>query len=125
MLYALFMTDTIPPQEVEDLATTRAAFIIYILYMVICIPILPVIGVIFAYIFENDAKSILKSHYIYLIRSFWIGLLYFCISALSILLVIGIVLLPLCIIWWLIRMVKGLKSLMRNEAITNPKTWTF
>lgn len=119
------MTDIIPEQEVEDLATTRAAYIIYILYMIICIPALPVLGIIFAYIFENDAKSILKSHYIYLIRSFWMGLLYFSISGLSILLMIGIVLLPLCIIWWLIRIVKGLKSLMRNEPIANPKTWTF
>lgn len=119
------MTDNIPQQEVEDLATTKAAYIIYILYMIICIPVLPILGVIFAYIFENDAKSILKSHYIYFIRSFWIGLLYFSISALSVILIIGIVLLPLCIIWWLIRTVKGLKSLMRNEPIANPKTWTF
>ncbi len=119
------MNNDIQNQEVEDLATTKAAYVIYILYLIICVPALPVLGVIFAYIFENDAKSILKSHYLYLIRSFWIGLLYFIISSLLIFLVIGLLLLPICIIWWLIRIVKGLKSLMRDEPIPNPKTWIF
>ncbi len=119
------MTNDIHQQAIEDSATTKAAYTIYILYLIICIPALSVLGVVFAYIFQNDAKSILKSHYTYLIRSFWIGLLYFTISALSILIVIGILLVPLCIIWWLIRIVKGLKSLMRNEPISNPKTWLF
>lgn len=119
------MTTDIQNQETEDSATTKAAYVIYILYMIICVPALPVLGIIFAYIFENDAKSFLKSHYTYLIRSFWIGLLYFSLSSLLIFLVIGILLLPLCIIWWLIRIVKGLKSLMRNEPIPNPKTWIF
>ncbi len=109
----------------EDPVTTKAAYIIYILNMIICVPALPLLGVIFAYIFENDAKSILKSHYRYLIRSFWIGLLYFTISGALIFLIIGFFLIPICIIWWFIRLVKGLKSLMRNEPIPNPKTWIF
>jgi uncharacterized membrane protein len=119
------MTNDIRPQETEDEATIKATYVIYILYMLICVPALPLLGIIFAYIFENDAKSILKSHYTYLIRSFWIGLLYFSISASLVLLLIGFALLPICIIWWLIRLVKGLKSLMRNEPISNPKTWIF
>lgn len=119
------MTNNIREQEVEEQATTNVAYAIYILYMLICIPALPILGIIFAYIFENDAKSILKSHYNYLIRTFWIGLLYFTISALLVFLIIGFLLLPICVIWWLIRLVKGLKSLMRNEPIPNPKTWLF
>jgi len=107
-------------------STKKIAYLIYILYIAsIVLPLLPILGVIFAYIFENDAKSFLKSHYQYLIRTFWIGLLYFAIAGTLIIAVIGIILTPLCIIWWIIRIVKGLKSLMNNEPIANPKTWLF
>lgn len=109
----------------DDMAATKVAYVIYISYFLFCIPALPVIGVIFAYIFENDAKQYLKSHYQYLIRSFWIGLLYSVIAFALVILVIGIFLMPLLLIWWLIRMVKGMKSLMRNEPVINPTTWLF
>lgn len=106
--------------------TSKIAYLIYILYIAsLVVPVLPILAVIFAYIFENDAVSYLKSHYQYLIRTFWIGLLYFTLSGVSIIAIIGILLTPLCIIWWIIRTVKGLKSLMKKEAITNPKTWLF
>ena len=88
-------------------------------------PVLPIVAVIFAYIFENDAKNILKSHYQYFIRSFWIGMLYFGIAGLSVMVVIGILLVPLCIIWWIIRMTKGLKYLLRDEPVQYAKTWLF
>lgn len=119
------MTTPIDTQITEEPGTINVTYAIYILYLIICVPILPFLGIIIAYIFENDAKSFLKSHYSYLIRSFWIGLLYFSISSLLIFLVIGLLLLPLCVIWWFIRLVKGLKALMRNEPIPNPKTWIF
>jgi uncharacterized membrane protein len=110
----------------EDSAAKKVAYIIYILYLCsLMIPVLPIIAVIFAYIFENDTKNILKSHYQYLIRSFWMGMLYFSIAGVLVLVVIGVALVPLCIIWWVIRMAKGLKSLLRNEPISYPKTWLF
>ncbi len=110
----------------EDPTTHKMAYTIYVLYLAtIILPILPVIGVILGYIFENDAKDYLKSHYQYIIRSFWIGILYSLIAGVSIIVAIGFVLLPLCLVWWLIRAAKGLKSLMRKEPITNPETWLF
>ncbi|MHB1947977.1 MAG: DUF4870 family protein [Gammaproteobacteria bacterium] len=112
--------------ELEDPITRKVAYGIYIAYLAsIVLPMLPIIGVIFAYVFENDGRAILKSHYDYLIRSFWLGILYFGISGLLVLVLIGFALLPICVIWWLIRMAKGLKSLMRNQPIANPKTWLF
>lgn len=120
------METNIQSNDKEDPATTKVAYLIYILYFpCVLLPILPILAVIFAYIFENDAKSILKSHYQFLIRSFWMGLLYFTIAGLSLFIIIGMLLIPLCIIWWFIRIVKGLKSLLRNEPIANPKTWVF
>ena len=110
----------------EDAATTKVAYVIYILYLAsLLMPVLPILAVIFAYIFENDAKSFLKSHYQYLIRTFWIGMLYFIVSGALIIAIVGILLTPLVVIWWFVRIVKGLKSLMREEPIVNPKTWLF
>lgn len=110
----------------EDSSCKKVAFAIYCLYLIsIVFPLLAIIGVIFAYIFENDARTFLKSHYQYLIRSFWIGLLYFSISVVTIIFIVGIFLVPLSLIWWLIRLAKGIKSLMRHEAIAHPKTWLF
>jgi len=113
-------------RDKEDSATQKMAYCIYIIYLAaIILPMLPIVGVIFGYVFENDAKTNLKSHYQYIIRTFWIGCLYFIVSIALIAVGIGILLVPLCIIWWLIRTAKGLKFLMRKERVANPKTWTF
>ena len=110
----------------DEAATTKIAYAVYILYLTSFIfPVLPILAVILAYIFENDAQSYLKSHYQYLIRSFWLLLLYSIISILTIFILIGIILSALCAIWWIIRLVKGLKSLMHKEPILNPKVWLF
>ncbi len=110
----------------NDKSAKKVAYGIYYLYLIgVVLPMLPIVGIIFAYIFENDAQTILKSHYQYLIRSFWIGLLYFTLSTILIVVAVGLILVPICILWWLIRMIRGLKALMRNEPILNPKTWIF
>jgi uncharacterized membrane protein len=120
------MESVVIDNNAEDPAAKKVAYIIYILYLCsLVMPILPIVAVIFAYIFENDAKNILKSHYQYFIRSFWIGMLYFSIAGILVMIAIGILLIPLCVIWWIVRMAKGLKSLLRDEAIVNPKTWIF
>lgn len=99
---------------------------IYILYIAsVFIPPLSLIGVVFAYIFENDGKGYLESHYVYLIRTFWIGLLYFTISTIAIPVIIGFVLLFLSIIWWLIRVTKGFKDILQNNPVAKPRTWKF
>jgi uncharacterized membrane protein len=112
--------------EADPISTKKVACGIYIAYLGgIILPMLPLIGIICAYIFEKDAKGSLSSHFQYLIRSFWIGMLYFLISSALIVVLIGIVLVPVAAIWWIVRMIIGLKALSRNEPIVNPKTWLF
>lgn len=110
----------------EDSLTQKITYAVYFMYLCsIVLPMLPILGVIFAYVFENDARDTLKSHYQYLIRSFWMAVLYFGLSAALVPFIIGIPLLTICVIWWIIRNVKGLKALLRDEPISNPKTWLF
>jgi uncharacterized membrane protein len=119
-------TITFNKDQEEDPVTRKMTYTIYVIYLAaVIIPVLPIIGVVFGYIFENDAKAYLKSHYHYIIRSFWIGVLYSLLATISIIVGIGIILIPLCMIWWLIRAAKGLKSLMRAEPINRPETWLF
>jgi uncharacterized membrane protein len=116
--------DSNSTQEIS--ATQKIAYSIYVIYLIaIILPISPIIGVIFGYVFENDARDYLKTHYRYIIRSFWIGFLYSIIACTSLVIGIGVLLIPLWMIWWLIRSAKGLKSLMRKEPIAHPETWLF
>jgi uncharacterized membrane protein len=98
---------------------------IYILYLVgWVIPIIPpIIGLIMAYINRDGAPAWVQSHYQFQIRTFWIGLLYFVISLLATMILIGWLILALMIIWWIIRCVKGLKALFDGTPYPNPTTW--
>jgi uncharacterized membrane protein len=120
------MHTVITQQESENSVTKKVIYGIYILYALsIVLPVLLIVGVILAYVFKNDAKTILKPHYQYLIRSFWIGILYTVVSLVLCPFIIGIALLVLSGIWWIIRMARGLRSLLYNEAIINPTSWIF
>ncbi len=105
-------------------SVTKIGYGIYILYLIgVILPILPIIGVVLAYVFRVDAVGVLTSHYQYMIRTFWIGMLYFLISALTVFIVIGFLLSFITLIWWIIRVIIGLRALSRNEPIVNPQTW--
>ena len=110
----------------EERSLVKVSKTIYILYLVgFIFPIFTIIGVIVAYIYESDATDYLKSHFRYQIRGFWIYLLYYCISIILVAAVIGLLLLPLTMIWWIIRNIKGFKSADKEQVIDAPKTWTF
>lgn len=112
--------------EKEDQATVKVVYGIYIANLIgILMPTAPFAGIIFAYIFRNDARLYLKSHFDYLTRAFWLMVLYVVLSILLFPVIIGIILLPAAIIWWIVRMAIGIKALIRNQAIVDPKTWLF
>ena len=78
--------------------------LIYILYLVgFVIGITVLIGVIMAYINRGQASNWARSHYTYLIRTFWIGLLYGIASFLLAFIIIGFATAVLTAIWIIIR----------------------
>lgn len=83
-------------------------------------------GVVMAYLKRNDYdNSIYQSHVTYLIRTFWIGLLYGFISFILAFIMIGILLGVLTTIWYVIRIVKGFVIFYDDKAIQKPETWLF
>jgi uncharacterized membrane protein len=104
----------------------QLALAVYILYLAsFFVGITMVIGVVIAYVKINGADPLLRSHYQFQIRTFWIGLLYVVVGALLSLIVIGIAVLVWWFIWTLVRCIKGILALNENKPIANPTSWMF
>ena len=102
------------------------AIVVYSLYCVGYITgISAIIGVIIAHVKVDDTDPVLRSHYRFQIRTFWIGLLYLAIGTLLFLVLIGIPILAWWFIWSLIRIVKGILLVTEHKPIVNPKSWLF
>ncbi len=67
----------------------------------------------------------LRSHYQFQIRTFWIGLLYLAIGIPLCMVLIGIPVLGWWLLWSLIRIIKGIMSVNEYKPIVNPRSWLF
>jgi uncharacterized membrane protein len=116
---------TTRPPVVSD---EQLVLIVYLLYFAAYIfGITALIGVIIAHIRFPDATLLLKSHYQFQIRTFWIGLLYVVVGAVLVTFVpvIGVAILIWWLIWSLVRNVKGLLALNDHKPIRDPASWMF
>lgn len=114
-----------PPPTSASSDERQMALIIYILYLVACASgITAVVGVVMAYVSRSTAPDWLKSHYTFQIRTFWMGLLYFTVSAALCVILIGVPLLIASFIWYIVRCAMGLSRLLRNEPYPTPESWT-
>ena len=107
-------------QSLKNIATTvyalqAASFLLVITYF---------IAVILNYIKRDDARGTwLESHFRWQIRTFWFGLLWFCLAALTYIIVIGWAILFAASLWLIYRILKGWLNLndgkpMYAEAAT-------
>lgn len=118
-----------PPNNVQAAAGMMDpgpgnAQLIYILYLVgFLVGITAIVGLVFAYINRGKAGGYVESHYTWLIRTFWIGLLYSAIGVVLSVIVIGFFILLAAFVWMVIRLVMGLQKLNRQEPIANPQSW--
>lgn len=102
------------------------ATIVYILYLAsLIVGVTGIIGVIMAYVAKGEAPDWLKSHYIFLIRTFWIGLLFAVIGIVLMIVLIGWIVLLFTLVWWIVRCVQGLNYLGKNQAVPNYQSWLF
>jgi len=116
-----------PNQSTKMVVGDRGlAFAVYVLYLLGYITgITAIIGVVIAYIQADSANPPIKSHYTFLIRTFVIGLGYFLVGLLLLHLGVGVLILLWGLVWSLVRNVKGLLALNRNDPIANPESWMF
>ena len=102
-------------------------YVVYALYLASLFTsgITGIIGVVIAYINKNDAPQWIQTHYLFQIRTFWIGFLISIIGVILTFILIGWLVFLGLLIWLIIRMVKGIKYYSENRPIPNPETWTI
>ena len=118
---------TLPYQTQRSVVSDgMLALIVYVAY---CLGYFTVfsalIGVIIAYVKVDDSDPMLRSHYQFQIRTFWIGLLYLAIGFPLCLALIGFPILVWWLVWSLTRIIKGMMALNENKPIANPRSWLF
>jgi uncharacterized membrane protein len=119
---------TLPYETQRPIASDNIlAVVIYLLYgLGYFTGISALIGVIIAHVkVDETADPVLRSHYRFQIRTFWIGLTYLAIGMLLSLALIGIPILVWWFVWSLIRIVKGGLLVIEHRPIVDPGSWLF
>ena len=120
------MTEPTVAATGADPAQGKDANLVYILYLVgLIVGVTSLVGLVMAYINRGEAPDWVKTHFRFQIRTFWIGLLYGVIGAVSTLILIGFLILLFVAVWWLVRCVKGMKAIERGEPVADPATWMW
>ncbi|MBL4692030.1 MAG: hypothetical protein JKY92_01715 [Magnetovibrio sp.] len=101
----------------------RATYALYAIAVVTGVPML--IGLIMAYLAKSDVPAWLETHYSFLIRTFWYGMVLILIGFLTFMLGVGMFILGLMPIWYVVRIVRGWMLLENQQPIPNPKSWLF
>jgi uncharacterized membrane protein len=125
---AMTMTSDIRPPALPRpiVSDDTLAVIIYVLY---CFGyftgISALIGVVVAHVKIDEADPMLRSHYQFQIRTFWIGFLYITIGYVLTMVLIGIPILIWWFVWSLIRITKGFIAVNEHKPIAHPRSWLF
>lgn len=100
------------------------AQLVYILYLLsFAFGITYIIAAVMAYMSRGGGPDWVDTHYTYAIHTFWLGLLYSVIAGVLTFVFIGFVLIPVVVVWFIIRCVKGILRIQRREPIDDPRTW--
>jgi uncharacterized membrane protein len=112
-----------PRFDPQEASTANAVYILYLVGLVVGIT--TIVGVIMAYVNRGDAPEWVQTHYRFQVRTFWIGLLYGLIGALTCIIVVGLFFLLFVLVWWIVRCVKGMQTIARGVPYERPATWLW
>lgn len=117
----------VPPPAAQPVARDSTAKIVYVLYLVsLAVGVTLLVGVVMAYVNVGGAPEPLRAHYRFQIRTFWIGALYTLVGFLLMpLLGVGALVFLFAAVWLVVRCVKGLKYVDRQEPYPNASTWLW
>jgi uncharacterized membrane protein len=111
------------PPVISNVSLARASYVLY--FLAYFTGITAVAGVIMAHLLSDSADPMLKSHYRFQIRTFWIGLLMVLVGVILLTMGLGILILMGWLIWSLVRNIKGFLALNENKPIENPDSLLF
>lgn len=106
---------------------TNRPTIISLLYLASFVTgITGLVGVVLAHIWQGEGpEEWMRSHYTYLIRTFWIGLIAGLIATVLSFVLIGLLLFPLIAVWAGVRSVLSLVRAQKHEPMPEPDTLLF
>jgi uncharacterized membrane protein len=82
------------------------------------------VGVVLAYVWRGEPRQAWESsHFTYLIRTFWLGLLGGIVSVLLMVVLIGFLLLAAVIVLVVVRCVLSLVNAQKQQPMPDPQTW--
>lgn len=115
------------PRGPEVARGTDLLLISYICYLAaLIVGITAIVGVVIAYTQRGEvAGTWRESHYTWLIRTFWIGLLFAVIGTVTTWILIGFLIWFATFIWYIVRLVKGWMAYSKEEPIADPDNWFF
>jgi uncharacterized membrane protein len=114
---------TAEPPVVSNYGLVLAVYILYLVGFLTGITAL--VGVIIAYLQRDKTDQLCRSHFQFQITTFWLGLLYLVVGAITAHFAIGALILIWWFIWTIIRCVKGLLALNEGKPIPQPNSWWF
>jgi len=122
------MSDQVPHRETDRWlepgeVNVKAIYVLYAAGLVVGITALA--GIVIAYMNRGKSEAWVETHYTWAIRTFWIGLLYALISAVTMIVAIGFLLGLATTVWFIARLVIGWQRISRREPIANPESWLF
>lgn len=84
------------------------------------------VGIVLAHVWQGDnQEEWAKSHFTYMIRTFWIGFIASIVASLLMIVLIGFLLLPIIAIWFGVRSVMSLVKAQKQEPMPDPETLLF
>jgi uncharacterized membrane protein len=120
------MSDQTVIAPANNPAEGSTANVIYILYLVsFVVGITGLIGVIMAYVYQGAAPDWVRTHYRLQLRTFWIGLLYGIIGAVTAFIFVGWLVILFTVIWYIVRCVKGMQRINAGLPYDDPATWLW
>ncbi len=101
----------------------QIGLITYILYGVAAVvPPAAIAGVIYAHVKREEvAGSFAESHMVWLIRTFWLTLVFGVIGCVLALVLVGFLILFAVGVWYIFRVVKGFVMFYEAKAIADPE----
>jgi uncharacterized membrane protein len=116
---------TPPPSPASSSFDLNHPTIVSLLYLSsVVLGITGLVGVVLAYVWKGEAHADWEtSHYEYLIRTFWIGLIGAVASVILMVVLIGFLLIVAVGVLVVIRCVLSLVNAQKQQPMPNPQTW--
>ena len=123
------------PEDAQDRTLPAVVYALYLIGVVNGLTVL--IGLVVAYANRGRASEAAKSHYTFLIRTFWLWIVWVVIGVVMIfwgailslilvglpILALGWLILGLVHVWFALRAIVGVIYLARGEAYPRPRSW--